>query len=44
VHGAVTGLEVAGDDRWAVTVEAGATIAADGVAMTGKLDRERALR
>jgi mycobactin lysine-N-oxygenase len=33
--GVVTGLEVAGGDRWEVTLEAGETIAADGVVMTG---------
>jgi len=35
VSGAVTGLEVTGGDRWQLTLEAGETIAADGVAMTG---------
>src|ERR1700729_4580659 len=35
VRGVVTGLEVAGDGRWEVTLEAGDTIAADGVVMTG---------
>jgi mycobactin lysine-N-oxygenase len=35
VCGVVTGLEVAGCDRWEVTLEAGETIAADGVVMTG---------
>jgi mycobactin lysine-N-oxygenase len=35
VRGAVTCLEVAGRDRWKVTLEAGAAIAADGVVMTG---------
>jgi mycobactin lysine-N-oxygenase len=35
VRGVVTGLEVAGGDRWEVTLEAGETIAADGVVMTG---------
>jgi mycobactin lysine-N-oxygenase len=35
VCGVVTGLEVAGGDRWEVTLEAGGTIAADGVVMTG---------
>jgi mycobactin lysine-N-oxygenase len=34
-RGAVTGLEVAGDGRWEVTLEAGDSIAADGVVMTG---------
>ena len=35
VSGVVTGLEVAGGDRWEVTLEAGETFAADGVVMTG---------
>jgi mycobactin lysine-N-oxygenase len=35
VSGVVTGLEVAGGDRWQVTREAGAAIAADGVVITG---------
>jgi mycobactin lysine-N-oxygenase len=35
VCGVVTGLEVAGCDCWEVTLEAGETIAADGVVMTG---------
>jgi mycobactin lysine-N-oxygenase len=35
VCGVVTRLEVAGDDRWEVTLEAGDTFAADGVVMTG---------
>jgi len=35
VRGVVTRLEVAGGDRWEVTLEAGDTIAADGVVMTG---------
>jgi len=35
VRGVVTGLEVAGDGRWEVTLEAGDAIAADGVVMTG---------
>ncbi|HEV2451719.1 MAG TPA: SidA/IucD/PvdA family monooxygenase [Streptosporangiaceae bacterium] len=35
VRGAVTRLDVAGGDRWEVTLEAGDTIAADGVVMTG---------
>jgi mycobactin lysine-N-oxygenase len=35
VRGVVTGLEVAGDGRWEVMLEAGETIAADGVVMTG---------
>lgn len=33
--GVVTGLEVAGGDRWEVTLEGGDAIAADGVVMTG---------
>jgi mycobactin lysine-N-oxygenase len=35
VSGVVTGLEVADGDRWQVTLEAGAAIAADGVVITG---------
>jgi mycobactin lysine-N-oxygenase len=35
VSGVVTGLEVTGGDRWQVTLEAGAAIAADGVVITG---------
>ena len=35
VRGAVTRLEVAGRDRWEVTLEAGDAIAADGVVVTG---------
>jgi mycobactin lysine-N-oxygenase len=35
VRGVVTGLEVAGGDRWEVTLGAGETIAADGVVITG---------
>jgi len=35
VRGVVTGLEVTGGNRWEVTLEAGETIAADGVVMTG---------
>jgi mycobactin lysine-N-oxygenase len=35
VRGAVTGLEVAGDDRWEVRLAAGDAIAADGVVLTG---------
>jgi len=35
VRGVVTGLEVAGSARWEVTLEAGDTIAADGVVLTG---------
>jgi mycobactin lysine-N-oxygenase len=35
VRGAVTGLEVAGDDRWEVRLAAGGAIAADGVVLTG---------
>jgi mycobactin lysine-N-oxygenase len=35
VGGVVTRLEVAGDDRWDVTLETGETITADGVVMTG---------
>jgi mycobactin lysine-N-oxygenase len=35
VGGVVTRLEVAGGDRWEVTLEAGETITADGVVMTG---------
>jgi mycobactin lysine-N-oxygenase len=35
VRGVVTRLEVAGGDRWEVTLEAGDAIAADGVVMTG---------
>jgi putative ABC transport system ATP-binding protein len=35
VSGTVTGLEVAGDDRWEVTLAAGDAIAADGVVITG---------
>jgi mycobactin lysine-N-oxygenase len=35
VRGAVTRLEVASGDHWEVTLEAGETIAADGVVMTG---------
>jgi mycobactin lysine-N-oxygenase len=35
VCGMVTRLEVAGGDRWEITLEAGDTIAADGVVMTG---------
>jgi mycobactin lysine-N-oxygenase len=35
VGGVVTGLEVAGGDRWDVTLETGETITADGVVMTG---------
>ena len=35
VRGVVTGLEVAGGGRWEVTLEAGDTIAADGVVLTG---------
>jgi mycobactin lysine-N-oxygenase len=35
VCGVVTGLEVAGGDRWEVTLEAGAAMAADGVVITG---------
>jgi mycobactin lysine-N-oxygenase len=35
VGGVVTRLEVAGADRWEVTLGAGETIAADGVVMTG---------
>jgi mycobactin lysine-N-oxygenase len=35
VSGVVTGLEVGGGDRWEVTLEAGAVIAADGVVITG---------
>jgi mycobactin lysine-N-oxygenase len=35
VRGVVTGLEVAGGDRWEIALEAGGTIAADGVVMTG---------
>src|SRR5690242_9036573 len=35
VCGVVTRLEVAGRDRWEVTLEAGKAIAADGVVMTG---------
>jgi len=35
VRGVVTGLEVAGGDRWEVTLEAGDTVAADGVVITG---------
>ena len=34
-RGAVTGLEVAGDGRWELTLEAGDAIAADGVILTG---------
>jgi mycobactin lysine-N-oxygenase len=35
VRGAVTGLEITGDDGWEVTLEAGDAIAADGVVITG---------
>ena len=35
ISGVVTGLEVSGGGRWEVTLEAGASIAADGVVMTG---------
>jgi mycobactin lysine-N-oxygenase len=35
VCGVVTGLEVAGGDRWEVTLEAGEALAADGVVITG---------
>jgi mycobactin lysine-N-oxygenase len=35
VSGVVTGLEVADGDRWAVTLEVGAALAADGVVITG---------
>ena len=35
VCGMVTRLEVTGGDRWEITLEAGDTIAADGVVMTG---------
>jgi mycobactin lysine-N-oxygenase len=35
VRGVVTGLEVAGGDRWAVRLEAGGEIAADGLVLTG---------
>jgi mycobactin lysine-N-oxygenase len=35
VGGVVTGLEVAGDGRWEVMLEAGDAMAADGVVMTG---------
>jgi mycobactin lysine-N-oxygenase len=35
VGGVVTRLEVAGGDRWEVTLETGETMAADGVVMTG---------
>jgi mycobactin lysine-N-oxygenase len=35
VRGVVTGLEAAGGDRWEITLEAGETIAADGVVITG---------
>jgi mycobactin lysine-N-oxygenase len=35
VCGVVTGLEVAGDDRWEVRLAAGAAIAADGLVITG---------
>jgi len=35
VSGTVTGLEVAGGDRWQVTLAAGDAIAADGVVITG---------
>jgi mycobactin lysine-N-oxygenase len=35
ISGVVTGLEVAGGDRWEVTLEAGDRIAADGVVITG---------
>jgi mycobactin lysine-N-oxygenase len=35
IRGVVTRLEVAGADRWEVTLGAGETIAADGVVMTG---------
>jgi len=35
VSGVVTGLEVAGGDRWEVTLAAGNAIAADGVVITG---------
>src|SRR5499427_9075507 len=35
VRGTVTGLEVAGEDRWQVRLAAGDAIAADGVVMTG---------
>jgi mycobactin lysine-N-oxygenase len=35
VRGAVTGLEVAGGDRWEVRLAAGDAIAADGVVLTG---------
>jgi mycobactin lysine-N-oxygenase len=35
VRDVVTGLEVTGGGRWEVTLEAGGTVAADGVVMTG---------
>ena len=35
IRDVVTGLEVAGGDRWEVTLEAGDAIAADGVVITG---------
>jgi len=35
VRGTVTGLEVAGEDRWQVRLAAGDAIAADGVVLTG---------